>query len=166
MADTKQRHRALAVWNLLYQHRDKVHYPPGDQRTEFIHSVSTLDELEALLTRPQGVTVDCSQVVQLVCHVAGWKSPSGTYAIDGSTRTMLAGPCRHYSDARGAGLMAIVVFGPGTGHHTAFVIEPDAQGGNPLLGSHGQESDPRRIRLHDEQAGQPPPTTFLSVVGL
>jgi hypothetical protein len=166
MASTKARHRALAIWNLLYAHRDKVHYPPGDLRTEWIHDVSTLDELDALLARPQGITVDCSQVVQLVCHVAGWKSPSGSYATDGYTGTMLRGPCRQYRQAHFAGLMSIVVFGLYPGRHTAFVVEPDPLHGNPLLGSHGQESDPRRIRLRDEQAGQPQPATFLSVIRL
>jgi hypothetical protein len=174
MASTHERLYMRQVFDVLYAQRAKVHYPPGDVRTESIHEVATLVELNQLLARPQGLTVDCSQLVQLVCHVGGIRSPSGSYAFDGATSTMLRGPCRQYSSPRHAGLMAIVVFlsvpafgdAPG-GHHTAFVIEPDPLHGNPLLGSHGSEEDPRKIKLRDELSAQRGrPYVFLSIIGL
>ena len=173
MATTIARRRALGVWEYLYEHRAQVHYPPGDVRLISIHDIATMAQLEALVASGK-CSIDCSQTVQLVCHVAGWKSPSGSYDYDGATASMLAGPCRQFTNPRDAFLMSIVVFlsvpaygdAPG-GHHTAFVIEPDHLHGNPLLGSHGQESDPRKIRLHDEWVGQRQrPYVFLSVTGL
>lgn len=164
MASPQARHRALAIWRYLYTERARVGYPPGDVRTMTINHVDTFAELEQLVDSGK-LEIDCSQTVQLVCHVAGWRSPSGTYAIDGYTGTMLAGPCRHFSDARLAFLMSIVVFGPGTGVHTAFVIEPDHLHGNPLLGSHGGPGMDR-VRLRDMSRYLPAPVTFLSVLDL
>lgn len=173
MATTAMRKKALTVWQYLYAHRAQVHYPPSDRRVISIHDVATMPQLIGLVASGK-CSIDCSQTVQLVCHVAGWRSPSGSYAYDGATASMLAGPCRQFSNPRDAFLMSIVVFlsvpgygdAPG-GHHTAFVIEPDHLHGNPLLGSHGQESDPRQIRLRDEWIAQRRrPYVFLSVTSL
>jgi hypothetical protein len=171
MMTTARRHAALSVWEYLFRMKDRVGYPPGDVRTQTIHSVGTMRELTTLVDSPDGLVVDCSQLVELVCHVGGWLSPSGSYAYDNATASMLAGPCRKFTNPRQAGLMGIVVFlnyeGDKGGHHTAFVVEPDPLHGNPTLGSHGQQSDPREIRLRDEQVSQGGrPYVFLSVLNL
>jgi len=66
----------------------------------------------------------------------------------------------HYFNPRNADVGALVVFGPGTGHHVCQVHEP---GADPWLFSHGQESDPCFIRLSEMRAGQPSPATFLAI---
>ena len=162
----RQQLRTFMDWSLV--HAAKIHYPPGDRRTEAIHWVASMQQLVALVVpRPQGLTIDCSQFVELGCHVAGLHDPNGhAYAFDGYTGTLLSGPCPHYTNARLALVGAIVVFGPYPGHHTAFVYEADPVHGDPLLCSQGSELDPRLIRLSAEVAGQPAPVTFLSIAHL
>ena len=168
MATTAQRAqlRTFMDWSLV--HAAKIHYPPGDRRIETIHWVSTMQQLVALVvTRPQGFTIDCSQFVLLGCHIAGLHDPNGAnYSSDGYTGALLSGPCPHYSDPRDALVGAIVVFGPGTGRHTAFVYEPDPVHGDPILCSQGSEPDPRLVRLSAEAAALPPPVRFLSIAHL
>jgi len=146
----------------LLAHRGKVHYPPGDKRTETIHGIRTLGMLHARIERTQGLTIDCSQAVTLLCLVAGLDNPNGGNT-DGYTGTLLA-HLPHYHDARHANVGALVVFGPGTGEHVAMVLEPDHR--NPLLWSHGGESGPILIRLRDEAHAHSPPVTFLSIASL
>src|SRR5215472_9816564 len=111
-----------------------VHYPPDDVRTESVHDIATLAELHSLLNRPAGLTMDCSQAVTLLCHLAGLADPNGLgYKRDGYTGTLLA-HLPHYYAARNAGVGALVVYGPGTGHHVSMVHEP---GSDPWLFSHG-----------------------------
>ena len=148
----------------LLAHRGQVHYPPHDVRTETIHHVRSLADVHELVNRTQGLTIDCSQAVTMLLLSVGCKNPNGANT-DGYTGTLLAN-LKHYSDGRRAMVGALVVFGPGTGHHVAMVHTPDPVHGNPLLWSQGQESDPRLIYLSQEQAFQPWPHTFLSIAKL
>ena len=84
------------------------------------------------------------------------------YRADGYTGTLLD-HLPHYYAARNAGVGALVVYGPGTGHHVAMVREP---GSDPLLFSHGDETGPHWYRLSQERTWQPPPVTFLAISAL
>jgi hypothetical protein len=74
-----------------------------------------------------------------------------------------------YEKARGAGIGALVIFGPGTGHHEAMVYRPDPKGGNPLLQSHGRPGMDR-VLLRDMAASQAaaghPGVRFCSIAHL
>ncbi len=107
--------------------------------------------------------MDCSESVTLLCRLADLDDPNGlNYNGQGLTGTLL-GHLRHYSNPRAANIGALVVFGPGTGHHVCMVRRP---GVNPLLFSHGQERGPFFISLSEEAKYQPKPVTFLSIAGL
>ena len=111
-------------------------------------------------------------MVTMICHIAGLKDPNGDrYRSDGFTGTLLAYAAKRdaiYTNPKGAGIGAIVIFGPGTGEHACLVRRPDhrATNPNPLLYSHGQERGPIFISLSAERQFQPAPVTFLSIANL
>lgn len=149
--------------DLLVQHRANVHYPFHDHRTEQIHSIRTGEQLRAALNTPAGITIDCSQSVELLCHVAGLTDPDGlNYQQDGFTGTLLK-TLPHYHDPGGANIGALVVLGPGTGEHVAMVRHP---GHDPILFSHGQEAGPFFLPLSQERRFHHPPVTFLNIAKL
>lgn len=158
---TAQRKAALALMDYLVVHRGQVHYPFQDKRVETVGSIKSWTDIHERVTRPGGWTVDCSQMCEAILRAVGCYLPF----TNGFTGSFLEHPSvlPHYFDGRNAYPGAVVVFGPGTGHHMAMVHTRDATHGNPLLFSHGQESDPRLIHLALEQAGQPHPATFCSV---
>jgi hypothetical protein len=76
---------------------------------------------------------DCSEFCPWVLKCAGlwrWAQPGYT----GSHLEQLP----VYLNAANALAGALVIFGPGTGHHEAIVHTPDPHEGNPLLASHGR----------------------------
>jgi hypothetical protein len=149
-----------AVMDYLVLHRDRVHY--RQVRPMLTRPLHTLVDLHAALASPRGVVMDCSEAVTLICKLGGLTDPNGLhYNGSGYTGTLLRLP--HYYDPHSAMLGALVVFGGGTGHHVTMVREP---GADPLLWSHGQESDPRLILLSLERQHQPSPVTFLSIAAL
>jgi hypothetical protein len=153
--ETLVRARALWLMRLLLAESPRVHYPPGDRRTMTISSIATRRQLEDALDAR--LTVDCSQAVTLIAHVAGARDPNGAaYAADGYTGTLLEG-CAHIVRAQ-ARCADLRVFGGGTGHHVAMVMAP---GGDPLLFSHGTERGPVAILESAEARLQPPGGTFL-----
>jgi hypothetical protein len=145
----------VATWHLLVANASKVHYPPGDRRTTSnIHTISSRDELRAILASPGGLTADCSQTASMVAHIAGAKCPDGEYAAnwaaDGYTGTMLAGS-EHISVSQ-VKVGDFHVYGPGTGHHVAQCLQ--RAGRDFLMGSHG--SDPPRLILDSVEASYQP----------
>jgi hypothetical protein len=74
-----------------------------------------------------------------------------------------------YENPKAAGVGALVVFGPGGGHHEAIVHTPDPRNGNPLLASHGSPGY-HLVRLRDLAASQAasghPGVRFLSIAHL
>lgn len=105
--------------------------------------------------------IDCSGFVTLCYEWAGAPDPNGR-GFDGLgyTGTLL----QHMKPIMKSQvkLADVVVFGSFPGHHTAIVI--GGQGSSdPLLASHGQESDPREIRYSAEQRFQPYPATWLTL---
>lgn len=153
-----QRRELLALMDYGLAHRGQIHYPPGDVRSETVAEIKSWVDIHSRVSRVGGWEVDCSQMCEALLRAVGAHLPFR----DGFTGSFLDA-CPHYFDGRAAYVGAVVVFGPGTGHHMAMVYERDTKHGNPLLFSHGQESDPRLIRLSSEQAGQPHPATFCSV---
>lgn len=150
----------VELFHLLVAHAASVHYPAGDKRTRSIRAITTRLELELLLESSRGLTIDCSQTVTLVAHVAGARCPNGGYAAhwadDGYTGTLLDGCARiTASQARPGDLR---VYGGGTGHHVGMVLEP---GLDPLIGSQGSEAGPFILRDSAEQRYQPAGGTFL-----
>lgn len=157
--ETKVRAAVVEIWHYLIANAHWVHYPVNDVRVREIIEITTMAELEAAVR--EGLTIDCSQTVTLVCHVAGAGCPNGSYAknwaADGNTETLLEG-CEHITKTQTkAG--DIRIYGPGGGHHAAQVL---AKGTDPLLGSQGKETpDPHAIRDSQEVAVQPPGGAWL-----
>jgi hypothetical protein len=161
MATAAQRHQLARVMDLLYAERARVHYRQvRPMQTRRLHSLHLLQQT---LYDANGVTMDCSEAITLLCHVAGLDDPNGFgYDGHGFTGTLLH-HLPHYSDPRKAGIGALVVFGPGSGDHVCMVRRP---GANPTLFSHGSERGPIYITLADEKKYQRPPTIFLSIAKL
>lgn len=147
--------------DFTYRERARIHYAQRrPMPTQHLHSLHLLQQA---LQSPRGVTMDCSEGVTLLCHIAGLDDPNGfDYDGHGFTGTLLH-HLPHYADARNAKIGALVVFGPGSGDHVCMVRQP---GANPLLWSHGQESGPIYISLREEARYQRPPITFLSIAKL
>jgi len=104
------------------------------------------------LTATLPLTTDCSGFVTLCFFLAGAPDPNGlNYNGQGYTGTLLA-------HGQHIPLAAVkpgdaVVYGPGTGWHTALVVEA---GHDPLTVSHGQEAGPQYCRV--SQDGRLPQT--------
>jgi hypothetical protein len=161
MTTPTQRAKLAQLMDLLVRERAQVHY--AQVRPMRTHRLASLHLLQQALASPAGVTMDCSESVTLLCRLAGLDDPNGVdYDGTGYTGTLLRN-LPHYSDARKAKTGALVVFGPGSGHHVCMVRAP---GRDPLLFSHGSERGPIMIRLSEEKRYQLPPTTFLAIKGL
>lgn len=166
MATPAQRQHLLHLMDYLYNHRGQLDYPPGDVRgTRDAASWNLTEQMADHLIAGGGrMCMDCSQCCAWLLKCVGcwhWSSPGYT----GSHLETLP----VYEDARGAMVGALVVFGPGTGHHEAMVHTPDPHGGNPLLASHGRPGyDLVKLRdLQAEQtAGGHPGVRLLSIAHL
>lgn len=152
----------------LVAHEPKIHYPRNDVRTEAVHGVTTLAQLKALVARPQGLTIDCSQSCTLLPHIAGLHDPSNVaYHYDGNTQLMFDNPVmQHYVRAQSAQVGALVFFGiPGRleTQHVCMVRHP---GEDPVLFSHGQEKGPLYLPFSVEAKAHVGTPVFLSIVHL
>lgn len=147
--------------DLLVRNAPKIHYK--ERRPMATRGIHNVVELLIALSRPEGLTMDCSETVTLLCKLAGLRDPNGqNYNGTGFTGTLLAN-LPHYTNPRTAQVGALVVFGPGRGEHVAMVREP---GIDPILFSHGQEAGPLWVRLSIEKAAHDAPVTFLSIADL
>jgi len=161
MASDSQRAAMRYLMDLLLNHRARVHY--AEVRPMRSRSIGTVFELKQRIASPGGLTMDCSESVTLICKLAGLADPNGLgYDGAGFTGTLLD-HLPHYSEAGGAKIGALCVFGPGTGTHVAMVHE---RGSDPWLFTHGEESDPSLHRLSWMQPGFQPPVTFLNISSL
>jgi hypothetical protein len=139
----------------------RVHY--AEIRPMRSKSVRSLTELQQKVAAPGGIIMDCSEAVTLLCHIGGLADPNGNnYDGAGYTGTLLT-HLPHYSDASKARVGALCVFGAYPGVHVAMVHEP---GPDPMLWTHGEESDPSLHRLSWMLPGFKPPHTFLSIAAL
>jgi len=162
LATDAQRKHLHALATELYKYRGQLDYPPGDRRDGRDWYSFHLTETQALTILKHGgrLQFDCSEFDAWLLKCAGlwpWSSPGWT----GSHLATLP----HYSDPRAAFVGALVVFGPGGGHHEAMVYTPDPKNGNPMIVSHGRPGLDL-IRLRDEAARQPPGITMLSIAHL
>jgi hypothetical protein len=156
-----QRTELKALMDYCIAHRGKIHYPPGDIRSERVGTIKSWTDIHARIMRPGGWEVDCSQFCEASLRAVGAHRPFRD-GYPGSFLDYLP----TYPDGRAAYPGAVVVFGPGTGHHMAMVHTRDTKHGNPLLCSQGSEPDPRLIYLSSEAAGQPAGIRFCSVAKL
>lgn len=136
MATTVQRHHIAGLLTFLHSHAGQLRYPPGDVRTQADATAWHLTETQAehLLEHGGYMQMDCSEFCSWVLKCVGcwpWGSPGYTGSHLASIRPV-------YTNPRDADVGALVVFGPGTGHHEAIVEVPDHLHGNPVLASHGR----------------------------
>lgn len=165
MTTDQQRAGMRYVMDVLLTHRNRVHYK--QIRPGACTRISTVFQLKQAIAAPGGLALDCSDAAILICRLAGLSDPTGQdYDLDDTdyTGTLLSSSrLDHYENAGGAKIGAFCVFGPGTGHHVALVYE---RGPDPLMWTHGEESDPSLHRLSWMRPGFPPPVTFLSIARL
>jgi hypothetical protein len=153
-----QRIQAYLVWK-----KDQIGYI--ERRPMETAHITTMTQLIAHTEK--GFAMDCSESCVLICHVAGVKSPTGSWSI-GNTETML-GRLKHYTDAKAALPGALVVFNanrPLSEQHVCQVHQADKIHGNPVLFTHGEAEDPNFRTLDWMQHGFSGATTFLSVTKL
>ena len=97
------------------------------------------------------ISCDCSGFVTLLCNLAGLPDPNGQrYNHTGYTGTLLANPANHHIPASQVQPGDLVVYGAGTGVHTAIVIE--VHGPDIMTVSHGDSNGPSYCWVN-------PPTT-------
>ena len=164
MATTAQRAHAVAVMDYMHAHAAQLDYPPDDQRTwrdsqSWAMSEQTCEHVLNGGGRWQG---DCSEYGSWVLKCAGlwhWNQPGWT----GSHLELLT---QHYTDPKLALAGALVVFGPGDGHHEAIVHTPDPKHGNPVISSHGHpglDVIPLAVEAERQASMGYPGVRFLSI---
>jgi len=143
MTDVKDNIVAWAKWAAA--NHAKFTYSEGPQRMSGIGHPGKLP-----------VIADCSAFVTLCYNWAGAADPNGqNYDHEGYTGTLLS----HGTKIPLAQVQPgdVIVYGPGTGWHTALVVDVSgANAKNPLTISHGQEGDPSYC--HVSQDGRLPQT--------
>lgn len=140
-----RRAATVAYWNsLLLTKAAEIHY--GEVRP--MRAMNALEELP--------ITEDCSTVATKGAKAGGFTDPNGLfYNGQGYTGTMLAHSRRiAQHQVQPADLVVFVNPREPAGHHVCQILEIVGNGDDMWLGSHGQESDPRRILLSQEAAGQ------------
>jgi len=160
MATSGQRTHLLAGMEFMLAHAKYVGYkavrPMG---TRLLTERAAVD----LFARGQGIALDCSEMVTLLCRWAGLHDPTG-FAYDGygNSSSMFAHLPRYSHPASRAHTGAIVAFGPGGSVHVGMVLTP---GDDPMLFSHGSSRGPIALRLSQYLAAEPQqaPATFLDV---
>ena len=163
MATEAQRAHVVAVLDFMHAHAAQLDYPAGDERTSADAASWALTEtqLDHLLTHGGRWQGDCSEFGSYVLKLAGlWH-----FGAPGYTGSHLADLHPHYTNGRFALPGALVVFGPGTGHHEAVVHTADPHGGDPLCASHGRPGFDL-ARVSQIAVGQPPGITYLSIARL
>lgn len=130
---------AAAKWGV----ENHIHftYSEGPQRMEAVHKPYQLP-----------IISDCSSWVTSCYSWAGAPDPNGlNYNGYGFTGTLLShGTKIPLSDVQAGD---VIVYGPGTGWHTAIIVEA---GNDPLTVSMGQNGDPSYVRV--SQDGRKPQT--------
>lgn len=167
MATTAQRNHLAALMDYMHAHAAQLDYPPGDQRgsRDGISWGLSEQQLEHVLGGGGRWQGDCSEYCSYLLKCAGlwhWSQPGYT----GSHLQLLT---QHYTNGKDALTGALIVFGPGTGHHEAMVRKPDPVKGNPLISSHGHSGlDVITLSSEAERQSQLgyPGVTFLSIAHL
>jgi hypothetical protein len=167
MATSAQRLHLEHIMARMEYYRTQLAYPPADDRGPLDAATFKMSEQQAehVLANQGRLTFDCSEAVTVWCKWAGLSDPNGlNYRYCGYTGTML-NHLPHFREGHYANIGAIVVFGPGTGHHCAMVCVPDYEHGNPVCTSHGRPG--LDVASVSEIAKtQPPGITYLSILHL
>lgn len=162
MATAAQRAHCVAVMDYMHAHASQLDYPPGDQRTDrdAVSWALTEQQLHHVLDGGGRWQGDCSEFGSYCLKLCGlWRWGPG---YTGAHLELLP---VHYTDGKLAYPGALVIFGPGTGHHEAVVHTADPKGGDPLCASHGRPGLDM-LRVSQIAAGQPPGVTYLSIAHL
>lgn len=166
-----QRLHVATLCRELVKYAAQLDYPPGDQRTARDGYSWSLSEHAALslLERGGRMQFDCSEFVPWVLRCSArwpftWAGWTGAHLEWWAQRGWTV-----YTDARAAGIGAIVIFGEGEGHHEAVVTSPSPTSGNPILTSHGEPGldvvSLRSLAAEQAAAGHPG-VRFLAVTKL
>ena len=133
MADVRADIVKWARWGV--ENRSGFHYTEGPNRMSGIGHPGQLP-----------CFCDCSAFVTLCYNWAGAPDPNGQgYNGTGYTGTLLSHGVGVYVGDAVPG--DVVVYGPGTGDHTALIVEA---GLDPLTVSMGQEGDPNYVRVSQD----------------
>lgn len=139
MTDVKSTIVDWAHWAVA--NHDQFNYTEGPNRMEGIGKPGQLP-----------VWADCSASITLYYNWAGAPDPNGqNYDGEGYTGTLLSHGTVISVDQAVPG--DVIVYGPGTGWHTALIVEA---GPDPLTVSHGEQGDPNYCRV--SQDGRQPQT--------
>lgn len=142
----------FAYWGAA--HEPQIHY----RESRPIPQVKP-GQLEAL-----PFTTDCSGFVTMAYQYAGAPDPNGNGYDNGRTKATFTGSLlKHGTRVPLAQVKPgdVVVYGPGTGWHTALVVKG---GSDPLTVSHGQEGGPQYCRV--SQDGRQPQTYLRFPTGV
>ena len=134
MQDTRTAIVAWSYW--LMEHKAEVNYTEGPARMSAI----------GVWPPKFPIDCDCSASVTLCYWLAGADDPNGLgYDHEGYTGTLLS----HGLEIPLAQVQPgdVIVYGPGTGWHTALVVQA---GSDPLTISHGQQGDPSLVRVSQD----------------
>lgn len=133
MADARSEIVKWARWGV--ENRGRFNYTEGPQRMAQLGGPGT-----------GAIYCDCSAFVTYCYSWAGAPDPNGFgYNGTGYTGTLLAhGTPITMAQAQPGD---VVVYGPGTGWHTALIVEA---GADPLTVSHGQQGDPNYCRVSQD----------------
>lgn len=158
MTTDRQREHLAQLMDALVFYRRRVHYAQvRPMRSMHVR------RLRPALLRPGGLTMDCSETVTFLCRLAGLRDPNGlNYNGAGYTGTLLSF-LEHYTDPSIAKVGALCVFGDAPGEHVCMVRKP---GADPLLFSHGTETEPQYHPLSYMRPGFTGAVTFLSIARL
>jgi hypothetical protein len=131
------RNRLIAYMAWGVRNAYSIHYSQGGLR---MFGVRTTPMHLPLYT-------DCSAFVTILYKWAGGPDPNGLgFNGFGYTGTIIA-HCQQLPNAAACKPGDLVTYGSGNGHHVSMVYKA---GSNPLLCSHGQESDPRFVYLSEQ----------------
>ncbi len=149
--------------DFLVAHEPHVHYL---QRRPMQSIGKSLQKIEAEVISAEGLSMDCSESVTLLCYLATLKDPNNLrYNGRGDTQIMYDF-LPHYTNPANAKAGALCFFGiPGQlgTQHITMVRHP---GEDPILFSHGQEKGPIYIPLSEERKYHEGTPVFLSIAGL
>jgi peptidoglycan hydrolase-like protein with peptidoglycan-binding domain len=133
MADARNDIVKWAKWGV--ENHGRFNYTEGPQRMAQVRGPGT-----------GAIFADCSAFVTYCYSWAGVSDPNGLgYNGTGYTGTLLA----HGTPITLAQVQPgdVIVYGPGTGWHTALIVEA---GPDPLTVSHGQQGDPNYCRVSQD----------------
>lgn len=143
MSDVRDVIVAWAKWAETHKGQPRFNYSEGANRMEGVHKPGVLPW-----------SGDCSAFVTCCYSWAGAADPNGQ-GFDGQGYTGTLISHGHEIDVKDAQPGDVVVYGPGTGEHTALIVEG---GIDPLTVSMGENGDPSFVRV--SQDGRMPQRYF------